>query len=191
MWQRQLCCDAVLNLASCKGTLSAIDGQKVRCQLAGNGDRSLVAVAPRSFALVEHGQPRVESGSQMRGLQQHRLQMAIALLGDGHAPGVVGRGLLSARQAAVADDLLDGVEPVDLADFEHPSIAGMVINRSTRAAGSGSASGERSRARSVFWVRSIISRLSFSNGQSEGSISGSQVAPGGNTLADAACPCCS
>ena len=56
----------------------------------------------------------------MRGLQQHRLQVSIALFGDGHAPGTVGRGLLSAAQAAVADDLLDGVEPLDLADFEHP-----------------------------------------------------------------------
>jgi hypothetical protein len=27
-----------------EGTFSAIDGQKVRCQLAGNGDRSLIAM---------------------------------------------------------------------------------------------------------------------------------------------------
>src|SRR5271170_8071725 len=42
--RRQLCCDAAVNLASHEGTLSAIDGQEVCCQLAGNGDRSLVAV---------------------------------------------------------------------------------------------------------------------------------------------------
>jgi hypothetical protein len=70
--------------------------------------------------LVENGQLRVESRSQMRGFQQHRLQVSIALLGDGHAPGTVSRGLLSAAQTAVADHLLDGVEPLDLADFEHP-----------------------------------------------------------------------
>ncbi len=33
---------------------------------------------------------------------------------DGHAPGTVGRGFLSAAQAAVADDLFDGVEPLEM-----------------------------------------------------------------------------
>ena len=167
-----------MNLVSYEGTFSTIDGQKVSCQLAGDGDGSLVAVALRGFALVENGQLRVESRSQMRGLQQHRLQVSIALFGDGHAPGTVGRGFLSAAQAAVADDLLDGVEPLDLADFDTQvsavtwPMAGIVINRSTRVASSGSASSERNRARSVFWVRSIISRVSLSSGHSEGSISG-------------------
>jgi hypothetical protein len=99
VWRRQLRCDVALNLARYEGTFSAIDGQKIRCQLAGNGDRSLVAVAPRSFPLIEDGKLWVESWSQMRGLQQHRLQMSIALLGDGHASGVVGRGLLPTAQA--------------------------------------------------------------------------------------------
>src|SRR5271168_5433120 len=101
MWEQQLCCDAAVNLVSHEGTFSAIDGQKICCQLAGDGDGSLVAVALRGFALVEKGQLRVESRSQMRGLQQHRLQVSIALFGDRHAPGAVGRGLLSAAQAAV------------------------------------------------------------------------------------------
>ncbi len=97
-----------MNLVSYEGTFSTIDGQKVSGQLAGDGDGSLVAVALRGFALVENGQLRVESRSQMRGFQQYRLQVSIALLGDGHPPGTVGRGLLSAAQTAVADDLLDG-----------------------------------------------------------------------------------
>src|SRR5271154_3378670 len=101
MWEQQLCCVAAVNLVSHEGTFSAIDGQKVSCQLAGDGDGGLVVVALRGFALVENGQLRVESRSQMRGFQQHRLQVSIALLGDGHAPGTVSRGLLSAAQAAV------------------------------------------------------------------------------------------
>ena len=120
MLEQQLCCDAAVNLVSHKVAFPAIDGQKVRCQLAGDGDGSLVVVALRGFALVENGQLRVESRSQMRGLQQHRLQVPIALLGDGHTSGTVGRSLLSAAQTAVADGLLDGVEPLNLADFEHP-----------------------------------------------------------------------
>ena len=68
----------------------------------------------------------------------------------------------SAAQAAVADDLPDGVEPLDLADFDTQvsavtwPMAGIVINRSTRAASSGSASSERSRARSVYTCRRCV-----------------------------------
>ena len=84
----------------------SINGQKVSCQLAATAIAAWLRIAVRGFALVENGQLRLSLGARMRGLQQHGLQVSIALFGDGHALELSAEVFLSAAQAAV-DDLLD------------------------------------------------------------------------------------
>jgi hypothetical protein len=83
--------------------VSPIGSHQERHHLASHGQRGAIAMAALEFALPHFGQQRIPARSQVRGLNQHGLQMRVALFGDRPAR-LLARGFAQrARQSAKTD----------------------------------------------------------------------------------------
>jgi len=81
-------CGYVLLLASDECSFVSIDSQQVACHLPRYGEDGLVAVAPSFLPVVKLNHFWMVSQGDMRSLNEHCLQMPVALLRNRHAQRV-------------------------------------------------------------------------------------------------------
>ena len=87
-------CGYVLLVASDECSFVSIDGQQVACHLSRYGEDGLVAVAACYLPVVKLNHLWMVSQGDMRSLNEHCLQMLVALLRNRHAQRVASRTLL-------------------------------------------------------------------------------------------------
>src|SRR6266446_2274362 len=98
---------AVFSFYYKKVFLATIHGNQVSHELSCYGQRRAIGVALLFFPVVEHRQVRAVSRRHLGRLDQHRLQMLVALLRERGALDDVCRTILGTAQSTVADGLLD------------------------------------------------------------------------------------
>ena len=77
---RAVLCRYALLLASDERSFASINGQQVACHLPCDSEDGLVAVAPCSLPIVKLDHFWMVSQGDMRSLDEHCLQMLVALL---------------------------------------------------------------------------------------------------------------
>ena len=100
--------------------LPSIDGEQISHHFPSNGQRRSIGVPFLFLSFIEQRKIVILSGRQLRCLDQHKLDILVALFGNRCANRLLGRASFVTAEPAITDRLSDRSEARNLAHLQSP-----------------------------------------------------------------------